>query len=62
MNDYYIEYISKSQDPYLLKVSEKKLKMICKTIIKEGGEIVKVYYLKDMIYYYERIEVDYKRL
>ena len=58
MNKYYIEYV-KDEYPRLLTVKRKDVRRICKNIISEGGEIIKVSYVKLTSYGIEEVEINY---
>ena len=59
---YYLEYINKNGYPYQVKAHKKDIKRICNSVEKEQGEIVGLYYIKDLIYRYEYININYKTL
>lgn len=59
---YYLEYINKNGYPYKQKVNKKYIKKICDAVEKQQGEIIRVYYIKDLIYQYEYIDINYKTL
>ena len=47
---------------YYEKEHKKDIKRICNSVEKEQGEIVRIYYIKDLIYQYEYININYKTL
>ena len=59
---YYLEYVNSEEYLYITKVKKERAKKLCNSIIKDGGHIVRLYYIENIGLEYIHKEINYINL